>query len=263
MKKIASAFLCMAIMFTVCTVSANEVGEIRYYSDKPFEGLKNVTLRFVDKDDVPVINAEVRFTSLVGSNNRVWIRGSDKTNAFGEVNLYDCSKTAEAKKPVDKFPVSIFMPDYTKGYAAAYTEEKFNIDLTKKKSGDKITFKLKGKTTVPQLHEAPNRADIYVLNSKHGPVQNMMVYISYGVPYSTKPDPEEAPSGYTPGNIFGYTDKNGRVTFPKLAMYANRTYEVHLSWADGSYYAGDIEILDKTGISEFGFGFDETLLEKK
>lgn len=247
MRKLTSCLLIVVIIISACVmpVSAITTAELK--------AKNRLLVQVVDKNDLPVVNA--RFT-FQGFNGRWDYINNPVTNCFGELTLYDRIASeiiAGIKNPIyDENAKIIITFTIPKADGTAITE-KVTLDLRKKKVGDTVKIKLKCENTAEEIYTAQNRTDLYVSNSKGGVVQNMLIYLRN----EKDPIPQMQMDKY---DTYVFTDAKGRASIVGLEV---GTYRVYFSWDGGGLAQDPIKITTTTGVSEFGFSFDETLLEKK
>lgn len=264
MKKIISMILiCATFFMCVPTVMAKTgVADM-------------ITIKIVDKNNVGVSNAEVQ-TIIV--DPYVASVNTKQTDRFGSVRLYNMTNGTQKVE----LTVNVTMRSLTD----KTTTETVVSNIEEFKNGGVYTVKLKGVDNKKEIEKSKDRVDIYLENSKGKPVSNMKVSLGgslHSIPLTSgsatnsvdgvslvstdKNDTTYDKSYFTSdGGYEGYTDKNGRLTFPNVAK---DTYNVSFTWKGknnrteyGGYDIEDIKVTNKSGVKTFTLSFDESKLLK-
>lgn len=241
MKKLLSIIFCLTTILSLMCVPV-------LASAVPQKDANKITIRVVDKNNVAVANARV-----ILPNEVRWTALTEYTDKNGEMRLYERKNYKSTDTKIGKYSVSIIMRKPN----AKPIKEVVVVDLESKKVDSVTIIKLKNEDTKADVFKATNRTDIYVKNSKGGPVRNMKVTLYPSqVPQTIANSTDDI---YSSELLTGYTDNDGRVTFLKVPV---EDYTVTFSWLGGSSENSVINLTKKTGVSEFNLQFDETLLEK-
>lgn len=209
----------------------------------------NFRVRIVDKDGVPIANAPVAVFDKgeTYNDNNYTIHTEDMTDSKGEFRIksinpgtYNLNLTTKAKD--DKYVVRI-------------EDEQIQITVNAKNTKDTFVVKAKSKNFNKVFYDAKVRTDIYVKNSKGGPVSNMKLELTSQTP----PQTYGAPYGMHGFYPIGFTDKDGRVTF---VGFANVDYSVQFSWLGGKAKCDKTVTFSKDKVNTYTLTFDETLLTK-
>lgn len=234
----------VALTLMLCMLTSVSV-----FAEQTKSGSLNFRVRIVDKDGVPIANAPIAVFDKgeTYDDNNFTIHTEDMTDSKGEfriksINPGTYNLLVTIKRKDDKGAILI-------------KHEQIQIAVNVKNTKDTFVVKAKSSNYNKLFYDAKGRTDIYVKNSKGGPVSNMKLELTSKTP----PQTYGAPYGMHSYAPIGFTDKDGRVTF---VGFANVDYSVQFSWLGGKAKCDKTVTYSDDKVNTYTLTFDETLLTK-